>query len=357
MKGSSVNTVSESGCVWQKASQIGRTLNVSYKWIKKLAIRAGLTRIDDERLLIDAPAFIEWFNREQPKKWGHRRHDWIVNGHDKRSGVIYGLFDPINGKVRYIGKAVDTKNRLKSHRSIGCRKRHNTHLNKWINSVVADGRIVEMKILQECLPGMMNACEREWIAKGKAKGWKLCNSTDGGEGGEFSDSVKAVLSAKSKAKWADPEYVKNWDASFEKRWGYARGSKVVPEDFQRNKEARELRMALRAAHAKEKEDRKHWVFVPLTRGDTAFVPLTQGKWAMVDAESFNRVFQYNWSASKKGPSWRAKTNISKGVSCLLSRYIAEAQSHEMIFIRDGNQLNCRGNNLLRPNQTGGRPRP
>jgi hypothetical protein len=42
------------------------------------------------------------------------------------------------------------------------------------------------------------------------------------------------------------------------------------------------------------------------------INLTQGKIALVDDEDFRKVSSYNWTATKKGSTWYAITNINNG---------------------------------------------
>lgn len=103
---------------------------------------------------------------------------------------IYGLADPFTGDIRYIGKSIRPKERLRDH----CNDRSVCHRTNWIQSVLAQGDRPHLVILEE-LPDGANwqAVERKWIAYARRSHWSLTNSTDGGDG-------VVNLCAESKAK-------------------------------------------------------------------------------------------------------------------------------------------------------------
>lgn len=92
---------------------------------------------------------------------------------------IYALIDPFTGEIRYIGKSVRPKERLTNQ----CNEHSNTYRCHWIQSVLMKGKRPIQIILEE-LDCNVNWQEREkyWIAYGKDQGWKLTNTTDGGDG-------------------------------------------------------------------------------------------------------------------------------------------------------------------------------
>jgi hypothetical protein len=172
---------------------------------------------------------------------------------------------------------------------------------------------------------------------------------DGGEGGRIvHEDVRRRLSEISKTKWRTREYQERW------RKAMAGNARFLSDEEreqrkqkrQRNLETRRRNMAIHAARLAEAEEKKRWVFVPLTHNATAFVPLTNGKWALIDKEDWERVGQHRWSANIKSgrKSWRVKTNIQK-VTILLNRYLMGARDDEAVRHKNGNQLDCRRCNL------------
>jgi hypothetical protein len=89
---------------------------------------------------------------------------------------IYALCDPDSGEVRYVGKAKNAKARHKRHLS----ERHlGRPVNNWVKSLLAAGKIPEVRILAYCPPDQWEQEERHWIAKYRLTG-RLLNLADGG---------------------------------------------------------------------------------------------------------------------------------------------------------------------------------
>jgi len=111
--------------------------------------------------------------------------------------IIYSLSsseDPNN--VRYIGKTNDIKKRLKRHLS-----KYNlipdTHKNRWIKSEISKGnKIIITEIYRIVDDEKWQDVEIYWIDKYKKEGYKLTNSTNGGDGGVF---TKEMLEKRSES--------------------------------------------------------------------------------------------------------------------------------------------------------------
>lgn len=107
---------------------------------------------------------------------------------------IYGLADPLSGNIRYVGKSYDPNSRYRMHLKI---KEPKTHKEFWIVSLKKLGLLPELVILETTTE--LQAAEREifWIAEYRSLGFKLTNSTDGGEGvrgRKHSEEAKVLLS-------------------------------------------------------------------------------------------------------------------------------------------------------------------
>lgn len=118
---------------------------------------------------------------------------------DKRV-FIYGLFDPRNGVIRYIGKAADLKVRMFGHLS-DKRRVHKVH---WIEQLKACGMSPSMCILEICEPGSdWEEAEKFWIAYHRFIGTRLTNSTNGGEGSfgrEISEETRKKIGSANRGK-------------------------------------------------------------------------------------------------------------------------------------------------------------
>jgi len=92
---------------------------------------------------------------------------------------IYALIDPFSKEIRYIGKSIRPKERLTNH----CNDHSTTWRTNWIQSVLKKGSRPVLLILESLNNNDdWQASETEWISKGRAKGWRLTNCTDGGDG-------------------------------------------------------------------------------------------------------------------------------------------------------------------------------
>lgn len=96
--------------------------------------------------------------------------------------IIYGLFDPRNGELRYVGKSTSGFRRIHSHTAASNLK-PSTKKNNWIKSLLSQGLAPEGVVLEECgnresLPIL----EKLAIAHYRSQGFDLLNHTDGGEG-------------------------------------------------------------------------------------------------------------------------------------------------------------------------------
>lgn len=141
---------------------------------------------------------------------------------------IYALHCPLAETVRYVGKTKYPDKRLRSHLSAARRNAYRHHASAWIRKLLAVGLAPRMEILETVEDGRSwQDAERTWIANASAKGWKLTNSTAGGEGLDYicpeaAAAYRANLSVamielwnrperreearlRSLAAWADPE--------------------------------------------------------------------------------------------------------------------------------------------------------
>jgi hypothetical protein len=91
---------------------------------------------------------------------------------------IYGLADPIDGVVRYVGKTTQPAKRLYMHVWLATSGQSDTHRDRWIRRVVATGRAPVMLTLEEVTPATWEERERHWIASLP----NLVNTSEGGDG-------------------------------------------------------------------------------------------------------------------------------------------------------------------------------
>lgn len=124
---------------------------------------------------------------------------------------IYVLHCPIAGTVRYVGKTKNPAKRLKSHVSAARTNAYKHHTSAWIRKLLSVGLEPVLEIVQTLQDGeSWQEAEKTLIAAGAAKGWKLTNSTTGGEGLDYicpeaAAAYKANLSAAMSKLWNLPE--------------------------------------------------------------------------------------------------------------------------------------------------------
>jgi len=105
---------------------------------------------------------------------------------------IYGLVDPRNDNVFYIGFTEFLNKRYNEHLNTNGKKREkNTYKDNVINKIIMLGLKPGIKVLDECeheYNGKLEMCEHErleryYIQKYRNEGAKLTNLTTGGDGG------------------------------------------------------------------------------------------------------------------------------------------------------------------------------
>jgi hypothetical protein len=118
-----------------------------------------------------------------------RRYDGVT--------YIYGLVDPRNHQLRYVGKTVLTPSRrLATHRWQARKAKHKRHVLAWISSLEVENLVPELIEIERVEPfGDWEEAEQFWIAYYKFVGADLCNLTIGGEG-----ATGAKVSEENKAK-------------------------------------------------------------------------------------------------------------------------------------------------------------
>lgn len=129
-----------------------------------------------------------------------------------RETKIYGLIDPRDGQLRYVGKTVQPlHNRLLRHVSTTC---VTTHVYNWILSLKAEGLRPDIFEIDSVTESWEEA-EQHWIAYFRSIGANLTNLTSGGIGlkghhhnresrSKMSNSLTGrVLSAESRKRMSE----------------------------------------------------------------------------------------------------------------------------------------------------------
>ena len=100
---------------------------------------------------------------------------------------IYILIDPRDNKVRYVGKANNIKERLKSH--LNPTRKHQIHKKNWINSLKKEKLKPIIEVIDEVPKNNWQFWEIYWISQFKTWGFDLINYTEGGDGCTFANQT------------------------------------------------------------------------------------------------------------------------------------------------------------------------
>lgn len=99
-----------------------------------------------------------------------------------REFIIYGLVDPRTEEVRYIGKSSRGMTRPWLH-LCPSNLRGESHKERWIRAVMADGLKPKIVVLQRCASvDELDAAEEQVITDFRSRGAALTNATPGGKG-------------------------------------------------------------------------------------------------------------------------------------------------------------------------------
>lgn len=125
-----------------------------------------------------------------------------------RPSAIYGLCDPITGRIRYVGKANDPVTRLAGHLR---ETRRRTPVYDWIAALRRAGRTPVLQIIEWCCFRDWEARERFWIAE-LAPVTRLLNLAEGGDQPQCSAEVRAVNGRRNaRAVHDDPRRRRIWE--------------------------------------------------------------------------------------------------------------------------------------------------
>ncbi len=96
---------------------------------------------------------------------------------------VYSLLDPRDNQVRYIGKSLNTKKRLRKHIKES-RESTKSHKKAWINGLLKNNLKPILEIVDEVPNKEWKFWEIHYISLFRSWGFDLVNSTNGGEGVE-----------------------------------------------------------------------------------------------------------------------------------------------------------------------------
>ncbi len=98
-------------------------------------------------------------------------HKWLER-HYPTPSYVYGLLDPRDRLVHYIGRAGDVQRRIQRHRQ----DQDSSQKSAWVCELHELGLTFEWLILSRAIPGYyMVELEARWICEGIKRGWPLTN--------------------------------------------------------------------------------------------------------------------------------------------------------------------------------------
>ncbi len=127
---------------------------------------------------------------------------------EQKTTFIYGLFDPRDCRLRYIGKSDHPESRLKEHIKYAHLDQKKTHKDYWILQLLKEGLNPSVEILEEVPTSSWKESERAWIGECRRAGLSLTNQTEGGhgiEGYHHTDETKRIISESSKNRQPSEE--------------------------------------------------------------------------------------------------------------------------------------------------------
>lgn len=125
--------------------------------------------------------------------------------------LVYTLSDPETDELRYVGMTTKPLNtRLNGHFVPSTLKKEENHRTHWLRLLRAKGVKPKIELLEGCVGlEQMREAERFWIEQLRALGFRLVNTTDGGEGIpglKMSDETRARMSEARRKNWQDPAF-------------------------------------------------------------------------------------------------------------------------------------------------------
>jgi hypothetical protein len=127
----------------------------------------------------------------------------------KNTFIIYGLIDPRDGVIKYVGKSTTGLNRIRQHSEFARLKKEKTPKSYWIKKLISLGlKPIGTVLSSHSSPEELMKAEIEWIAKYRALGLPLKNLSAGGYGPLHvlqSKETKLKKSIANKRRYEDPQ--------------------------------------------------------------------------------------------------------------------------------------------------------
>ena len=113
--------------------------------------------------------------------------------------LIYGLVQPWDGQLRYVGKSSDGLGRPRAHWEQDALRRDTSHCGNWVRKVLRTGTVPGIVVLQDfgndpSVTDVLGDLEDGWMVYMRQLGFDLTNIRRGGPNGTFSEEGKRRIS-------------------------------------------------------------------------------------------------------------------------------------------------------------------
>src|SRR6185503_10610541 len=116
---------------------------------------------------------------------------------------IYGLFDPRNLELRYIGMTENSISiRLSGHISEARHSSKRNHKVNWIRQLLSEGLVPAIEVLEECTIETWQESEQAWIADCKKFNVRLVNVAKGGNKPPAFNELPKAQMEEVREKWS-----------------------------------------------------------------------------------------------------------------------------------------------------------
>lgn len=248
------------------------------------------------------------------------------------TNYIYTLYCPIADTVRYVGKTTNPEKRLKSHVSAARTNAYKHHTSAWIRKLLSVGLEPHMEIIETVPEGeSWQEAERAWIAKALIKGWRLTNSTAGGEGLDYicpkaAAVYRANLSAAMTELWNRPERRKEAQLRSIAAW-------ADPEVTARRKASQEAARATPETKARYRESGKEIGSRPAVKNAKSIA--TTSQWANPETrEARMRSLQAPEVKAKQSAAKIALWESPEGRAKMMAVHTPERRAHQAKLLAD-----------------------
>lgn len=250
---------------------------------------------------------------------------------------IYGLVDPRDGRIRYVGKTRNLQGRIRKHlRGIETGKARSC----WIEELRILGMKPSVTVLQKTSKDGWKEAERFQIAFFRSRGLADLNATRGGDGVDVlvhTEGAKQKMSCSHKEHWQDPDYAERVRESHRTAKFRENQSRVMRERFSDPSELEKMRERVREESSRPERKQR---FKELMQSPEVIQKrkATLGR-VMADPEVRKKISE---AAKRRGPrSAETRSKISRAAVLLWSN--PEHRARMLPVLKNNNEKRKKNN--------------